>query len=83
MCHTNCSLQCVKDRDFVNLCMLIVLTHLDIGCVEVSEGGKSSRQAVGTVTDPQGLENTGGHAHPLTKSLRGKEHVTSPTPSIR
>lgn len=81
--HANCSLQCVKDRDSVNLCTVCVLTHLDVGCVEVSEGGQSSRQAVGTVTDPQGLENAGGHARPLTKSLRGKEHVTSPTPSTR
>lgn len=53
----------------MNWRMAVVLTHLDVGRVEVSEGGKSSGQAVCTVTDPQGLENAGGHARPLTKPL--------------
>lgn len=63
------------DKD-VNVRTEVVFTHLDVGCVEVSEGGKSSRQAVCTVTDPQGLEDAGGDTRPLTEALPGEKSAS-------
>lgn len=65
-----CEDACVCVRTCV--CVVLVVTHLDVGCVEVPQGGKSSRQAVGTGTDPQGLQDAGGHTRPLTETLRGE-----------
>lgn len=45
------------------------VAHLHIGSVEVPEGGEGSREPLGAVTDPQGLEVTRRDSCLLTEAL--------------
>lgn len=44
--------------------------HLDVGCVEVPQGGQCCRQTVCAAVHPHCLKNAGGHTCLLTQTLQ-------------